>query len=149
MAWWLRRDDTLAATITMKFLTFIDNDFISRNATTPLTEFNASAYPSVTYTAPDCSALILRAALYANMAGGASDVTFRIIHKCLAYLRSRYISSGVMAGSWSQFQPTFVVTSVTYNEYMANWHSDIIIAISELIKYRDQLTYPSCDTSLS
>jgi phage-related protein len=147
-AWMLKKDDSLAGKITMRFLAFIDNDLLTRNATNPLTDFPPIIAPQANYNEPHSCALILRAALYANISGGSRDITFRLIKRCLEYLRSQYVSTGTMAGSFSAGQPTFVESSVTYREYFGFWHGEIISTLCELLRLKDQIRYPTCQTQL-
>lgn len=144
-AWMLDKSDSLTERVVSRFLIYLDRDFISRASKQPLTDFPEFANPFVGYPEPHASALIFRAALYANVAGFNREISFRLMKSCLDYLRTQYVTSGLMAGSFSNSQPNFTQNSATYKEYFGFWHGEIIISLCEYLRLKDDIKYPGCN----
>jgi hypothetical protein len=85
----------------------------------------------------------MKAAIYANLAGGDPFVTCSIIKWMYDYLDSQYVDSGVMTGTWSKDQTNFTVSSVVYKEYFPFWHGEIIMTMLVLEEYFDKLKLPT------
>lgn len=144
--------DQLAKTVTMRFLTYLDENLSRRNSIKPLTDFPPVVEGQQNYNEPHSAALILRAALYANLANCNPDVTFRLIKKMYDFIKSQYVYPGAsqtMVGSFSNGQPAFVENGQTFTETFYFWEQEIIQTLSELILYNDQITLPSCATPLN
>jgi hypothetical protein len=105
--WYKNPRNTKAREIVMRFLSMMDSHYIRNNTNMPFTDFKPAAPPFVGYHDPAASALIGRAAIYANLAGGSPAVTYRVLTRTYRHLKSQYVSSGTMAGTWSAGQPTF------------------------------------------
>ena len=134
--------------IVMQFLRYLDDDFISRNSIAPITDFPENAEGQANYSEPHSSALIGRAALYANLAGGDPAVTFRLIKICYDYCVSQYIDSGVMLGSFAAGQPDYIEGGTTYKEYFIFWHGEIIEFFALIKKHKQDFNYPGPETFL-
>lgn len=144
-AWMLEPTNQRLSRLTMKFLGWIDSFYFKRNSVQPPTNYREFVDPTVEYHCPHAAALIGRAALYANLAGGSPSITFRLIIRSLDYLESQYISTGPMAGSFTANQPVF---NSIYRENFAFWAAEELIFFCELLKYKDQLRLPDCATIL-
>jgi phage-related protein len=146
--WYLGKGDPTIARpaqrITMNALRYLDR--FLRAAGRPPTNIKSNVAPQDLYHDPAAAALILRAAIWANLAGGDRSLTFRVIRRCWLYLQSQYVGSGLMAGSWSGGQPTFVEGGQTYREYFGFWQAEIIEALALLAQYRALLSLPPCAT---
>jgi hypothetical protein len=146
--WYLGRGDAAIARpaqrITMNALRYLDR-FI-RAAGRPPTNIKSNVAPQDLYHDPAAAALILRAAIWANLAGGDRALTFRVIRRCWLYLQSQYVNSGLMAGSYSAGQPTFVEGGQTYREYFGFWQAEILEALALMAQYRALLNLPPCAT---
>jgi len=142
--WFMDKQNVLARTIVMRFIGFLDKTYRQNNSGQPPTNFKPQVAPSILYHDPAAAALIMRSAIHANLAGGNPAQTFRVVKRSWEYLQSQYVASGVMDGSFSKDQPTFVVGSTTYNQYFAFWHAEIIEALALLAQYSAQLILPSC-----
>ncbi len=143
-AWFIEPSDALARRVTMRALNFLDRDYIKRASIQPLTDSPPIVDPQANYNEPHCAALILRAAMYANLAGGNSEVTFRLIKKSLEFISSQYIATGVMLGSWAGGQPIF---DSIYREYFGFWHMEIMDSLALILLYKAQIRYPGCNTA--
>lgn len=143
--WYYNKNNAKARAIVMNSLSWLDKHFLQTNTNQPPTDFPANGYFQVNYHEPHAAALILRAALFANMAGGSPSVTFRLISRMLLYLRSQYTNTGAMAGSWTVGQPVF---NATLKEYFGFWHFEIIETVALLIRHRLDLVLPPCGTQL-
>lgn len=131
--------------IARKILTYFFQwmqQFLISSGGMPPTDILPVVTPQANYQEPHAAALIMRAALYANVAGLLPELTLDIIQRCFNYLQTQYVVAGTMRGSFSAGQPTFVSNGITYNEYFAFWHMEIISSISELLIYKDNLKYP-------
>jgi phage-related protein len=147
-AYKLDPSNNLARSITMRFLNAVDADYRRRNTIQPLTNVRRLFYPQALAHNPANAALILRIALYANLAGESEGVTFRLIKKSIDYLRMQYISAGSMVGSFAAFQTAFTVGSTVYNGYSCEWHMEIVLALSELLMNQTAIRVPSCNIPL-
>jgi phage-related protein len=146
--WESDRSNTQAREITMKYLNMVDRLYLQNNTNMAITDFPQGSPPQTNYHDPGASALIGRAAVYANLAGGSPSVTFRVINRCLAHLRSQYVSSGTMLGSFSAGQPTFVSGGTTFSEWFFFWEMEIAEFVALLLEKRNLLTLPPCGASL-
>ena len=66
-----------------------------------------------------------------------------IIHT-YRYIKSQYVDTGLMEGSFSKDQPSFTEGSNEYKEYFAFWHFEILESLAELQQLREQLVSPPC-----
>lgn len=146
--WHLGKGDSSIARpaqrITMNALRYLDK-FIRANNRPP-TNIKSNIAPQALYDDPAAAALILRAAIWANLAGGDRALTFRVIRRCWVYLQSQYVGAGLMAGSYSNGQPTFNEAGQTYKEYFGFWQAEILEALSLMAQYRALLNLPPCST---
>jgi len=127
----------------MKFITFLDNFYTARGSIQPITDFPEFIDAQVNYHEPHVAALVMKAAIYANLAGGSPAITRRVILKSFEYIKSQYVASGNMLGSFAAGQPTFVSGGVTYREYFGFWHFEIIEALSLALKYNNSFRSPA------
>lgn len=84
---------------------------------------------------PGCAALIARAALWANLAGGDPAITFRLLKRSRAWLATQ-VASGGMAGSYSLNTP---------NTYRPAWHADVMATFALIAARSVDLRLPGCD----
>lgn len=149
-AWYLGRSNPALARpaqrITMNALRYLDKFLRANPLGRPPTNITKNAAPQDLYHDPAAAALIMRAAIWANLAGGDRAITFRIIRRCHLYLNSQYISTGLMAGSHTSGQPTFVEGSQTYRENFGFWVAEILEANALLVQKRALLSLPACST---
>lgn len=134
--WYFDKRNNKCRLIVLNFLNFLDSHYLKNNTNRPPTDYPEAQYPSTLYDTPHGAALILRAAIYANLAGGNPGLTSRIISRNWEYLKSQYVSSGLMNGSFSASQPVF---NTSHREYFGFWHGEIIEAISLLKKHKNNL----------
>jgi hypothetical protein len=138
----LNPQSNLARKILTFFFKWIQQFLISSSGMPP-TDIPPVVSPQANYHEPHAAALIMRAALYANVAGLMPQETLDIIQRCFNYLQTQFVATGEMRGSFSAGQPTFTSNGATYREYFAFWHMEIINSISELLNYRNSLKYPA------
>lgn len=141
--WSLNKRDRTAQLIVMRFLGWLDR-WYSANPMPP-TDFPPIVDPQSNYPEPHAAALIARAALYANLAGGNRAITFRVLKRSIDFINSQYVGSGLMAGSWSASQPSF---PGGYREYFLFWHCEIIDTLSLILLKKAAIALPSCSTML-
>lgn len=136
--------------IVVKFLTALDKiQKQNGNAQVP-NKYPALLDPQITFISPHANALLVRAALFANIAGCDPSLTFRLIKRNLDYLSTQFVNSGNMQGSWSASQPNFTGSDgQTYKEYYSYWHGEIIETLTSLHSLKNQIIYPPCSTSLT
>lgn len=141
-AWSNDPTNNVLSTVVMRFLNFIDSYWNTNGLPGKVpTDYlpPSQGAPTRNYTSPHGTALVLRAAIYANLAGGNRLITFRTIQRCYSFLQSEFVTSGNMAGSWTTSQPVFGA----YKEYYCFWHSEIIRAYITLWENRTLIRYPS------
>jgi hypothetical protein len=102
----------------------------------------------VLYHEPSTASLTLRAAIHANLAGGNRLITFGLIKAMYEYLKSQYVSTGTMAGSFTAGQPEFTVGGMAFRESFGFWTMEILQALALLYKHRDDIKLPSCSSPL-
>jgi len=146
--WMQNPKDVKASTIVMRFLSAIDNFYRKNGNNIPPSNYPSVNDPYYNYINIHDSFLLCRAALYANIAGGNASVTFRVLKKSLDMMTSEYTPSGNMAGTFSNSQPSFTLSSQNYKEMYGFWVGESIITMSELLLNKNLITYPSCSTSL-
>ena len=134
--------DQTARGILTAFFRFILNFYKSSGSNRAITDIPPVVNPQVNYREPHASALICRAALYANVAGLEPATTYELIQRTLADMDEQFISTGVMSGSWAAGQPAFAHAGVTYREYFAFWTAEIIITISQLLILQSAINDP-------
>ncbi len=134
--------DIKAKNILIRFLNFLDRDYLTNNTNQPITDFIASGSPQRNYHDPYAASLIMKAGIYANMAGCDPALSFRLVKKNWEYIKTQYVSSGNMNGSFSAGQSIF---QTSFRNYYSYWHFEIVDSLAMLYRYRDQLTIPSCD----
>jgi len=103
------------------------------------TNFQQVGEATATYHEPHVASIIMESAIYANIAGLDPDVSFPLIRYGYEYLRSQYVSTGAMAGSFTSGQPVF---NTTFRENFGFWVANEVEAIATLVKYLDLLRYP-------
>lgn len=74
------------------------------------------------YTEPHMAAMIMRAAIYANLAGISTLTANALIARCYNYLDTSYQTTGEMSGSWS-----------VNGDWWMFWHSEIIGTLAILL----------------
>ena len=135
--------------ITMRFLGFLFSFYRQRGSNQPPTNITVGRGAQVLYHEPATASLILRAAIYANLAGGNRLITFSVIKANYEYIKSQYISSGNMLGSFAAGQPEFLgADGITYKEFFFFWEGEILESLAILYKFRDQIRLPSCASPL-
>jgi hypothetical protein len=149
-AWYLGRGNSTIARpaqrITMNALRYLDKFIRANPSGRPPTNITKNAAPQDLYHDPAAAALIMRAAIWANLAGGDRGATFRIIRRCLIYLNSQYVATGLMAGSHTSGQPTFNEGGQVYRENFGFWVAEILEALALLAQKKAALRLPSCST---
>lgn len=146
--WESDRGNSQARQITMNYLSMIDRFYLQNNTNMGITDFPEGVPPQANYHDPSASALIGRAAIYANISGGSPSVTFRVLNRCLSHIRSQRVSSGTMAGSFTAGQPTFTSGGQTFREAFFFWEMEIAEFTALLLEKRESLVLPPCGTSL-
>ena len=144
--WYLESTNINLQQIVMQFLSYLDDRYIANRDDDPITDFPPNEIGEVNYKEPHAAALIGRTALYANLAGGDPAITFRVLRNCIDFLRSQYISTGTMLGSFASGQPVYTVGSTNYKEYFVFWHAEIIEFLALLIRHKENITYPPCES---
>jgi hypothetical protein len=145
-AWYEDRSNADLRILAMSWLNWLDQVYATRENTLPPNEFPADdvAIPGHN---PGVQALIGEAALWCNLAGGDTGVTFRWIVRSITYLSSQLIEAGYpMSGSWSLNQSTFATTLKNYYSW---WHGAVINFYSLLLIHKPEITYPSCSEPLT
>lgn len=90
---------TVAAAIVTDFLTWIAANWTSANDFPP-TDFPEASPPEANYESPHFAALIMRAAMWADLAGASTALTRPLIAQCLNYLNRLFAAGGPMGGTW-------------------------------------------------
>lgn len=134
--------------ITMRFLGYLFTFFRQRNSNQPPTNITPSRGAEVFYHEPATASLILRGAIYANLAGGNRLITFGVIKAMYEYIKSQYTATGNMSGSFTVGQPEFFVDGVAYKENFGFWTAEILESLAILYRYRDEIKLPSCSSPL-
>ena len=151
--WYNNPNDFLAQQVTMRFLTGLYGELQKRKALGQ-TVCTPSDYPPPqnglpqwNYRTPHGDGLILRTAIYANLAGGDRLVTMRLIIDLWASLNAQYISTGLMSGSWAGLQDNWYSATDGQNvkKYYPFWHAEIMHALMLLNEKKALLRYPACD----
>lgn len=147
--WKSNPKDIGANSIVMAFLGYLDK-FCRKNKSPLLpTHYYEFIDPISTYISIQDYALVARAALYANLAGGDAGVTYRVFKRCVDFLMSEYVNSGTMQGSFSKSQPAYVENGLTILETFPFHLGEIFITLSEIIELKPLMKYPTCSTNLS
>ena len=142
-------DGKRAERIAMRLLGFLFSFLRQRNSNQPPTNFTVARGAEVLYHEPATASLILRAAIYANLAGGNSLITFGIIKAMYEYMKTQYLTVGNMAGSFTAGQPEFLgADGVTYRENFGFWTMEILESLAILYKHREEIRLPSCSSPL-
>lgn len=145
---WYHDGAAQAGQVVMRFLSFIDR--YQRTNSTPHVPTDypipTAGVPYTAYEPVHGAALVARAAFYANLAGGERGTTYRVFTKCFDYLISQYQNEGVMKGSFSKNQGAFTESNVTYREYFAFWHGEILRTMALVKQKKDGFRLPSCGT---
>jgi phage-related protein len=144
--WFYDRSNTRIQRVVMTYLGWLDRYFRVNNTLSPPTNYRQFVDPIALYQTPHGAALIMRAAIYANLAGGSPTITMRLILKMLDYLRSQRVSTtgSTMLGTFSAGQPTFTQGGQTYRQDFGFWVGEELLAICLLLEKKDQLTLPPC-----
>lgn len=143
-AWWLNPSDLLAQRVVMRCAGFLNNNYYNRNNLMAITDIPEFVEPQVNYPEPHAAALILRGAIYANLAGGNPNITFPLIVHSYRFIKDQYIDDGLMEGSFAKDQPEFVEGGETYKEWFYFWSAECLESLAELVLYKNQLTLPPC-----
>jgi phage-related protein len=139
--------NVLAGQITMSFLGYLDFMFVTTSLNPP-TNYIPVNNPQIYYIDPHAMTLILRAAMWANLAGGDSALTFRIIKRMLDALRQNRVITGNMAGTFTAGQSTFSSGGQAYRENFGFWSAEIVSTIALLRQYREQINVPPCSSTV-
>lgn len=115
------------------------NSFYAANGKFPTT-FREAGEPLAEYEDPHVAAMIMQAAVLANVAGLDPAVSFQPIRNAYEYLRSQYVSSGIMGGSFTAGQPAF--GSQGHRENFSFWVAAEIEAIGTLLLNVKNLKQP-------
>ena len=135
--------------IVMRYLGYLSVFHRQRGSNQPPTNITVGKGAQVLYHEPATAALTLRAAIYANLAGGNPLITFGMIKIMYEYIKSQHIATGQMAGSFAAGQPEFVgADGITRNEFFFFWIAEILESLAILYKYREQIRLPSCSSPL-
>jgi|GEM_PF-3463924 len=135
--------------IVMRFLGFLFSFHRTRVSNQPPTNYTVKRGAEVLYHEPATASLTLRAAIYANLAGGNSLITFGMIKAMYEYIKSQYIDTGLMEGSFAASQPDFLgADGIIRKEFFFFWEAEILESLCILYKYRDQIRLPSCSSPL-
>lgn len=147
--YWLNNPRDIKATnIVMRYLGFIDVFYRRNGNSIPPSTFKPIVDPTVEYTSVQASAMIAVAALYANIAGGNSSITFRVLKKSLDFILTQYSANGSMLGTFSNSMPTFIENGFNGRQYPLYHHAECMIALSEILRLKDQIVYPPVGSSL-
>lgn len=137
-----------AGKIAMKFCSWLYGFYLKRGSHQPPTNFPPHDDPQVNYHSPHFAALALRAAIYCNLAGGSPLITYGVIKASYEYLKSQYVSSGVMAGSFTASQSTFNEGGINYKQNFGFWVFEELDGIALLLQERDNIKLPTCSAPL-
>jgi Putative phage tail protein len=132
----LEPNNPYAQQILTRAFTFLKSFYLT-NGRFP-TNFQAVGEATATYHEPHVAAIIMESAVWANIAGLDPDISFPLIRYGYEYLRSQYVSSGTMAGSFTAGQPV----SGAHRENFGFWVANEVEAIATLLKNLDKLRYP-------
>ena len=143
-AFFLNSSDSLAEKVVMRCAGYLNNNYYARNSLMAITDIPPIVEPQANYPEPHAAALILRGALFANLAGGNPNITFPLIIHTYRFIKSEYIESGLMEGSWAKSQPEFTQDGETYKEFFLFWQMEVLETLALLLTYKDQLTLPPC-----
>ncbi|MEM7578274.1 MAG: hypothetical protein AAF316_00220 [Cyanobacteria bacterium P01_A01_bin.80] len=147
--WKNNPNNTNARIVVMRYLVGVYN-FLQANDPDlrPPTDYlpPSQGLPEVNYTTPHSMAYILRAAIYANLAGGDRLVTIWLIVNMWKALENEFINTGLMTGSFTVNQPDYYSNfdNATLKEYFGFWHGEIIESLVILKKEKANLRFPSC-----
>jgi hypothetical protein len=155
-AWYLLQQKGLGKTkeakqcegIVMRYLGWMFNFFRKRNSYQPPTNITVNPDPTVEYVEPHASAFILRTAVYANLCKGNPLITYSIIKGSYEFIKSQIVQDGLMAGSFFEGQPDYIVNGQQLKEGFGFWFFEIVEAISILHRHRDNIRFPSCSAPL-
>jgi hypothetical protein len=139
----------------MSALNWLDKAIIAEPQGRVPTNIKQSADPTTLYHDPGAAGIVLRAAIYANLSGLSTGITYRIIRRLYLYLVGQYQHSGTMQGSWSKSQPDYLVPAGVpnhipgnYKEYFVFWHGEALDGVNLLYKHLDDLKIPPCTFKL-
>lgn len=135
--------DQTARGILTAFFRFILNYYKASGSNQAITDIPPVVNPQVNYREPHASALICRAALFANVAGLEVEVTYELMQRCLADMNEQFIATGTMAGSWAAGQPNFTHNGTTYNEFFLFWQAELVITLSDLLLLQNSINDPA------
>jgi phage-related protein len=149
------RRDRLSRRVVMSALNWLDKAIIAEPQGRVPTNIKQSADPTTLYHDPGAAGIVLRAAIYANLSGLSTGITYRIIRRLYLYLVGQYQHSGTMQGSWSKSQPDYLVPAGVpnhipgnYKEYFVFWHGEALDGVNLLYKHLDDLKIPPCTFKL-
>lgn len=135
--------DQQARGVLTAFFRFILNFYKASGSNRAITDIPPVVNPQVNYREPHASALICRAALYANVAGLEPATTYELIQRTLQDMNEQFISTGVMSGSWAAGQPEFTHNTEVLRQYYGFWHSELVITISQLLILQSAINDPA------
>lgn len=134
----------LCKKIVMDYLNWQSSFYVKRKSLRPPSNFPQSVDPYVAYPTTHYAAFMLRGAIYANIAGGNSAVTMRLIKASYDFLDMQYIRSSAMQGAFFAEQPTFTANGIVFNEAFGFHQSEAIEALAILKQKAHLLNYPRC-----
>jgi phage-related protein len=129
---------------TMQSLSWASSFYTRRRSFQPATDFRAIVDPEVNYNEPHAASFIGRAALCANLAGGNTAITLRLIKASIDFLRSQYVTTGTMQGSFTAGQPTFMSGGQEYRENFGFWVAEEKEFLALLKINKGLIKYPKC-----
>jgi hypothetical protein len=123
--WASTPSDTAAAAICNSFLTWLAGAWTGAGG--PPTDFVSTGAPQTNYDEPHAAALILRAAMWMDLAGASQTLTRPMILKCITYLQRLYNANagGAMAGTWCPVGAT---------GWYGFWNGEILAALGLMIQ---------------
>lgn len=136
-----------AEKVTMDFLNALSANYIKRRSVTAITDFRQNIDPQVLYTEPHASALIADTALHANIAGGTkyAAVTLRVLKAAYNHMQKEYVSTGVMAGSFTASQPSFIgADGLTYKQSFGFWCGEQVFFMADFKLLKHRINFPKC-----
>lgn len=92
---------------------------------------------------PQGTALLMVAAINANIVGKDRLLTFKIINHCFTFLKNEQFQTGVMAGAWAITAPDVLIDSTVLKKYRTDLHAHIIRAYCKLWNDRNNLRFPT------
>lgn len=116
----------------------------SSGGNAPIYIKNSAGLPQIASTFNvEGSALLMMAAINANLAGADRFLSMVIIVRMFTFLESRYETTGAMAGTWTKGRANINIEGINYRHNSAREHGLVMQAYSMLYKERVNFRYPS------